>query len=110
MSSAGVGNLAFIDSTMDKTMYLNILKANLLQSASKLNIREGFRFYQDNDPKHKPGVVQSCLIWNCPHVVQRAAQSPDLNAIENLWLVLEREIRKYEIRIQADLKTAVEAE
>lgn len=65
MSSAGVGNLVFIDDTMDKTVYLNLLKSNLLQSAEKLGIRDRFRFYQDNDPKHKSQLVQTWLIWNC---------------------------------------------
>nr|CAA44764.1 Uhu [Drosophila heteroneura] len=49
ISAAGVGNLVFIEPTMDKNVYLNILKENLLQSAEKLGIRRTFRFYQDND-------------------------------------------------------------
>lgn len=107
MSSSGVGNLVFIEGNMDKNMYLDILKENLVQSAEKLNIKDCFRLYQDNDPKHKSGIVQTWLIWNCPHVMQPPAQSPDINAIENLWSKLEREIRKHEIRCKDDLKKAL---
>ena len=39
-SSSGVGNLHFIVSTINKDMYLNILKANLLQSIENLGIKD----------------------------------------------------------------------
>lgn len=52
MSAGGVGNLAFIDTTMDSKAYLEILKTNLLRSAEKLGLNQSFIFMQDNDPKH----------------------------------------------------------
>ncbi|XP_065363321.1 uncharacterized protein LOC135956697 [Calliphora vicina] len=110
MSSSGVGNLQFIETTMNKDVYLDILKANLLQSAEKLGIRQQFRFYQDNDPKHKAGVVQSWLIWNCPHLMQPPAQSPDLNVIENLWAILDQNVRQHQISNRNDLIAALKEE
>lgn len=107
MSAAGVGNLVFIEGIMDKTMYLNILKDNLVQSAQKLGIQSDFRFYQDNDPKHKSGIVQMWLIWKCPHIMAPPAQSPDLNVIENLWSILDENIRKHKISSKNDLKSAL---
>lgn len=107
MSAAGVGKLQFIESTMDKMVYLNILKDNLLQSAEQLGIEDTFRFYQDNDPKHTSGIVQTWLIYNCPHVMKPPAQSPDLNVIENLWSILDANIRKRKISNKNDLKTAL---
>lgn len=107
MSAAGVGKLQFIESTMDKLVYLNILKNNLLQSAEKLGIKDTFRFYQDNDPKHTSGIVQTWLIYNCPHVMKPPAQSPDLNVIENLWSILDTKIRERHISNKNDLKTAL---
>ena len=107
MSAAGVGNLEFIDGIMDKNMYLTILKKNLIQSAEKLGVRTNFRYYQDNDPKHKAGIVQSWLIWNCPHLMQPPAQSPDMNVIENLWALLDRNIRKHQISNKNDLKKVI---
>ena len=107
MSSAGVGNLEFIEGTMDKNMYLNILRRNLLQSAENLDIKEKFRFYQDNDPKHKAAVAQSWLIWNCPHLMTPPAQSPDMNVIENLWALLDKNIRSHKISNKEELKKAL---
>ncbi|KAH8266577.1 hypothetical protein KR018_005949, partial [Drosophila ironensis] len=48
MSSAGVGELVFIEGIMDKVY----LKENLKKSASNLNMPSSFTFMQDNDPKH----------------------------------------------------------
>lgn len=107
MAATGVGNLVFIDENMDKNMYLRILKDNLLQSAEKLGVPNNFRFYQDNDPKHKSGMVQTWLIWNCPHLMEPPAQSSDLNIIENLWSLLETNIRKHNISSKETLKTAL---
>ena len=44
MAASGTGNLVFIDSTMNKWVYLNILKNNLKQSAEKLGILSNFKF------------------------------------------------------------------
>lgn len=107
MSASGVGKLAFIESTMDKNMYLNVLKENLIQSAESLALKEDFAFYQDNDPKHTSGVVQSWLVWNCPHNLKPPAQSPDLNVIENLWAILDTNIRSRNISNKNELKTAL---
>lgn len=107
MSAAGVGKLQFVESIMNKFQYLDILKNSLVQSAEKLGIKENFRFYQDNDPKHKSGIVQTWLIWNCPHVMQPPAQSPDINVIENLWAILDSNVRKRPIHNKNDLKVAL---
>lgn len=110
MSSSGVGNLVFIEGNLDRFQYLNILKANLLQSAEKFNLKDNFRFYEDNDPKHTSEIVRTWLIWNCPHQIKTPAQSPDLNAIELLWSKLEEGIRKHRISNKDDLKRALQQE
>ena len=57
-----------------------------------MNIRSSFEFYQDNDPKHKSRIVQEYLLY-CPKVLHSSPQSSDLNPIENLWNLLDHNIR-----------------
>lgn len=93
MSAAGPGNLCIIEGNMDHKMYLEILKNNLKESARKLGIVDNFYYYQDNDPKHKAQNVKMWLLYNCPHVLETPAQSPDLNPIEHLWAHLEDRLK-----------------
>lgn len=110
MSAAGVGNLAFIEEIMNKTVYLNILKNNLNQSAEKLDIRRDYYFQQDNDPKHTAADVKMWLAYNTPHMLNTPPQSPDMNPIENLWDHLEKRLRNHTISNKNQLKTLLMTE
>lgn len=110
MAASGVGNLVFIDSIMDKWVYLDILKSNLMQSATKLGLGKSFIFQQDNDPKHTAHIIKEYLIYNVAKQLHAPPQSPDLNPIEHLWDELERRIRKYPITNKNDLKNRLNEE
>lgn len=110
VSSAGVGNIHFIDGKMDRFQYLDILKQNVKQSAEKLGILDSFSFYQDNDPKHTSHVAKLWLVYNCPKLLQTPAQSPDLNVIEHVWEELARKLYKNKYNTLAQLKEGIERE
>lgn len=111
ISSEGVGDLAFIETTMDAQKYLDILKRNLVSSARKFGfIRDNkpqFKFYQDNDPKHKSHIVRMWLLYNCGKVIDTPPQSPDLNPIENLWVHLKKNVAKRQPKNMTALKSAI---
>ncbi|CAK9820113.1 Transposable element Tcb1 transposase [Anthophora quadrimaculata] len=104
MSAAGVGDYHIIDGTMDRWMYLNILKEHLLQSAEKFGIKDNFMFQQDNDPKHKATIVREWILYNTPHYLVTPPQSPDINPIEHLWAEIKKNIRKSPPRNRDELK------
>lgn len=110
ISSKGVGKLVFIDGIVDKYKYLDILNNNLLQSAHQMGIKNSFKFYQDNDPKHQSRLVQEFLLYKCPKILHPPPQSPDLNPIENLWDELDRKIRMTPITNKAQLKERLQEE
>lgn len=108
MAASGVGNLVFIDGTMDKMVYLNILKQNVPGTAVKLNLNRNFSFVQDNDPKHNARIVKEWLLYNVQKVLPHPPQSPDLNPIEHLWAFMEKKLREKKIKNKNELKSALQ--
>lgn len=93
MSASGVGNLTFIEGTMDGEVYQRILDDNLMQSMQKLGMGEGVIFQDDNDPKHRAHAVRDFLLENAIETLPWPAQSPDLNPIEHIWDEMERRMK-----------------
>ena len=89
---------------------MDILKQNLKQSAEKFELPRSFKFYQDNDPKHKAQRNKNWPLYKCPKVLETPPQSPDPNVIENLWSHLKIAIRKHEISNKNQLKVLLQEE
>lgn len=110
MAASGVGNLVFIESTMKKEDYLNILKTHVAPSVHKLGLSQSWIFQQDNDPKHSSRIVKEWLLYRTPKTLDHPPQSPDLNPIEHLWEHLDKKIRERRISCKDDLKIALQDE
>ena len=103
-SRRGVGNLHFIEGTMDRFVYREILENNLIQSAKKLAICGKIVFQHDNDPKHTSAVVKTWLKKKQIEVLKWPPSSPDLNPIEHMWDELERRMKKHQPKNKDELK------
>ncbi len=90
MSSAGVGPLCFLKSTVNAAIYQEILEHFMLPSADKLYGDADFIFQQDLAPAHTAKGTKSWFNDHGVTVLDWPANSPDLNPIENLWGVLSR--------------------
>ncbi len=107
MSSAGVGPLCFLKSTVNAAIYQEILEHFRLPSADKLYGDADFIFQQDLAPAHTAKGTKSWFNDHGVTVLDWPANSPDLNPIENLWGIVKRKMRDTRPNNADDLKATV---
>lgn len=111
MSTRGVGSLVCIEGTLTAARYIDeILRPHLRQSAEKMGILDSFKYYEDNDPKHKARDTQEWLLYNVPKILHPPPQSPDLNPIENLWDELDHRVHTTPVSNQKELRNRLQEE
>ena len=104
-----LGDLCFIDGTMDHFLYINILKSHLAKSVGNMVLICKQFFTLDNYPKYIALDTRLWLLCNTSHWVQTPLESPVINQIENVWHNLE-DVRNHKISSKNDLKKPVEEE
>ncbi|GBN92249.1 hypothetical protein AVEN_265349-1 [Araneus ventricosus] len=82
----------------------DILKRNLKQSASNLEISRHFKLYQNNDTKHTADICKLWVLYHCPGVIETTAESPDINPIEHVWDYLQQKINEHNISNKQKLR------
>ncbi len=82
MSSAGVGPLCFLKSTVNAAIYQEILEHFMLPSADKLYGDADFIFQQDLAPAHTAKGTKSWFNDHGVTVLDWPANSPDLNIVK----------------------------
>ncbi len=109
MLSAGVGPLCFLKSTVNAAICQEILEHFMHPSADKLYGDANFIIQQDLAPAHTAKATKSWFNDHGVTVLDWPANSPDLNAIENLWGIVKRKMRDTKPNNADDLKAAIKA-
>ncbi len=107
MSSAGVGPLCFLKSTVNAAIYQEILEHFMLPSADKLYRDADFIYQQDLAPAHTAKGTKSWFNDHGVNVLDWPANLPDLNPIENLWCIVKRKMRDTRPNNADELKATV---
>ncbi len=109
MSSAGVGPLCFLRSKVNTAVYQEVLEHFMLPAADQLYGDADFIFQQDLAPAHS---AKATSTWFKDHgipVLNWPANSPDLNAIENLCCIVKRKMRYARPNNAEELKATIRA-
>ncbi len=101
MSSAGVGPLCFLKSTVNAAVYQDILEHFMFPSADKLYGVSDFIFQQDLAPVHTAKGTKSLFNDHGVNVLDWPANS--LNPIDNLWGIVKRKMRDTRLNNADDL-------
>jgi transposase len=113
---AGIGlhfktNLFLFKSNMDSTLFCKILKARL-PPAHCFGLppygTDKWILVQDNDPKHKSKQSQKVLDQLAPDRLDDwPSNSPDFNPMEDLWSMMDSELRRDPPKTIPDLKSSL---
>ncbi len=109
MSSVGVGPLCFLRSKVNTAIYQEVLEHFMLPAADQLYGDADFIFQQDLAPANS---AKATSTWFKDHgipVLNWAANSPDLNPIENLWGIVKRKMRYARPNNAEELKVTIRA-
>lgn len=60
--SVALTTYIFLETTMNRQIYLDILKRNMWSSAETLGLHNGYYFQYDNDPKHDAEILRLGLL------------------------------------------------
>ncbi|CAI9728859.1 Transposable element Tcb1 transposase [Octopus vulgaris] len=106
MSAAGVGELTFIERTMDSRLHCEILQKTMLKSIKELGRYSMFQ--HDNDPKYISKMTTKILSDKKIKVLPWPTISPKINPVEHLWGVLKRKVEEKKPRNVIQLKDIIE--
>jgi transposase len=107
ISSRGGSRLICFQENLDAKLFVTFLK-DLKKDAETLYRRKKYRLCMDKDPKHtsqaaKTYMQEAKINW----LEDWPPRSPDLNPIENIWGLMEQELKKLHITNSYHLKQAL---
>jgi len=92
MSVHGVGRLYIVEGRMNQHQHIRFLEQKLLTELPNHFPNGGAIFQQDGAPCHTAKSVKDFLRRKQVPLLDWPGNSPDMNPIENLWMIVKRRI------------------
>jgi transposase len=108
MSSNGVGSLCFLNTTVNSSVYQDILDGHMIPSSERLFPDGEFIYQHDLAPAHASKSTAKWLADRHVQVLEWPANSPDANPIEFLWAIAKRRLQKLRPSKKEELKAAIQ--
>ena len=108
ISVTGRTEIFIFEENMDSELFLKILRESIIPGAKKL-FNNKWELFMDNDPKHRAKKAEQFLHENqiiCPKI---PARSPDLNPIENVWSMMDDELKQISHQTKNSLRKAIKS-
>jgi hypothetical protein len=108
--SDGLSAFSMLDGAITATVYTRVLEEHLLGLLDEIPLSENgsYTFQQDNAPVHIGFEAQAFFELSAVHLTNWPPYSPELSPIENIWCLLNREVRKHRPTTMQKLWTAIE--
>ncbi|GBM34427.1 Transposable element Tcb2 transposase [Araneus ventricosus] len=106
-SSAFLVPLVVVERIMKAAYYLNIIADQLHPYLAFVFPTGNGIFQQDNAPCHKARIVLECFEEHTDefHLMSWPPISPDLNLMEHIWVVMERQLRAQNHHVGPNIST-----
>ena len=106
ISVTGRSEIFVFEENMNSQLFLKILRQTIIPFGKDLHGSK-WELIMDNDPKHTSKKVKEFLHENqvtCPKI---PARSPDMNPLENVWAMLDDELKKLCHNTKDSLRRAI---
>lgn len=103
MSAQGTGRLYIVEGMMNQYQYKKVLEQRLIPQIKDWFPNGDFIFMHDGAPCHTAKSVTKFLEEKNIKTLPWPGNSPDMNPIENLWAIVKKKLKKYNITNKNDL-------
>lgn len=105
----GTGVLLFYEGRLNARNYIELISEKLPSYYEQMFGSETIEafFQQDNAPCHKAKITMDWFKSNNIPLLDWPPTSPDINPIENIWSIIDRDLQNYKITTAQELKCAI---